>query len=140
MCCFDKPLSIISADIGRFQSKKEYVFSLVFWDMWNHISKLDPFLSSEIIGAEGFLVNGKTTAYFLPFPALIRGIQSLFGFGSYSIPSVLLASILFTVGTLIVWSLINRQTNDPSITQSNYSKLIIAFVTLNTPIISLATY
>jgi hypothetical protein len=80
--------------------KKHYFFGNVFWDMWLKLIHGDLTADRYIISEEAMVIDGKTYAYFLPFPALIRGILSLFQLGQYAIPSVLLAITIFLFSSL----------------------------------------
>lgn len=72
--------------------------------MWQNLTKLSLAIDPEIIGYEGFDVKGITTAYFLPFPALIRGLLSLVGMSSSAILSNLLGSLTFSIASLLIWA------------------------------------
>ena len=88
---------------GDMNVMKEYPLSLVFLDMWNHLTQLNIEVSPGVIGNEGFLVNGKTIAYFLPFPALVRGLLSAFGAGHSAALSMLLSAAVYIVSALSIY-------------------------------------
>jgi len=72
-------------------------YSEVFFDMWKRLIVGDVGVTSSVLIGERFIVNGKVIAYFLPFPALIRGIFSLFGLGEYPLPSMLAATFCYSL-------------------------------------------
>lgn len=69
----------------------------VFFEMWHRLIVGDVSISYSVIRTEAFFINGKITAYFLPFPALIRGFLSIFQIGQFPIPSILMAIILYSI-------------------------------------------
>jgi hypothetical protein len=83
-----------------WDAKKHYFFGDVFWDMWLKLSNGELTADRHIIYEEAMVIDGKTYAYFLPFPALIRGIFSLFQLGQYAIPSILLSITIFLFSSL----------------------------------------
>lgn len=68
-----------------------------FFDMWQRLSVGDVSVSYSAIRTEAFFINGKIIAYFLPFPAMIRGFLSIFGVGQFPIPSILMAITLYSI-------------------------------------------
>ena len=92
--------------LGSFELKKQFALSLLFQNMWEHLTHASLAVDKELIGMEGFEVNGITTAYFLPFPSLIRGLLSIVGYGESAILSVLLGALVFLSSSLLIWRLI----------------------------------
>lgn len=82
----------------------------VFLNMWQHIRLLDISISPSIASGEAYVVNGKITMYFLPLPALVRGILSLFGLGSSATTSIVLASTVFGFFSCLVYLLLLKIT------------------------------
>lgn len=89
--------------LGTFNLKQPFALTLIFQNMWEHLAQGSLAVDAELIGNEGFEVNGITTAYFLPFPSLIRGLLSLFGLGASAILSVWLGAITFFSASLLIW-------------------------------------
>ena len=94
--------------LGSFDLKKQFAFTLLFQNMWEHLTHGSLAIDKDLIGMEGFDVNGITTAYFLPFPSLIRGILSTIGYSESAILSVLLGALIFISSSLLTWCLIFR--------------------------------
>lgn len=94
--------------LGSFDLKKQFAFTLLFQNMWEHLTHGSLAIDKDLIGMEGFDVNGITTAYFLPFPSLIRGLLSVIGYGDSAILSVLLGALIFLSGSLLIWHLIYK--------------------------------
>ena len=92
--------------LGSFELKKQFALSLLFQNMWEHLTHASLAVDQDLIGMEGFEVNGITTAYFLPFPSLIRGLLSIIGYGESAILSVLLGTLVFLSSSLLIWRLI----------------------------------
>lgn len=88
-------ISLYCLSDGSWDFKREYFYGDVFWDMWQKLKDGDLTADRHTIFDEAHVIDGKTFAYFLPFPALIRGLQSLFNLGQFPIPSVMLATGLF---------------------------------------------
>ena len=82
---------------GFINLKERTFFDGVFYDMWLRLTKLDVTSDPTVIGAEAFIINGKTITYFLPLPALARGVLSLFNLGASSVLSMLISYLLFVV-------------------------------------------
>ena len=97
--------------ISDMNVMREFHYSTVFFEMFNRLSKFDFSISPELIDYEAFRVNGITTTYFLPFPALIRGILSIVGVGKSAILSILLASTVYLIsqGFLFIELLKNQK-------------------------------
>jgi hypothetical protein len=72
-------------------------FGEAFFDMWRRIIAGDVTIGRDVLSGEIFIVNGKLIAYYLPFPALIRGLLSIFEIGEYSIPSILMSITLYSI-------------------------------------------
>jgi hypothetical protein len=92
--------------LGSFELKKQFAFTLLFQNMWEHLAHGSLAVDKDLIGMEGFDVNGITTAYFLPFPSLIRGLLSIIGYGESAILSVLMGTLVFLSSSLLIWHLI----------------------------------
>ena len=126
---------------GEFNFKKDYELSTLFLNMWDHLSNFDVFIDDEIIGGEGWIINGKTTAYFLPFPALIRGALSIFGFGKSSTLSILIAALLFITSSICIWlNFYNQMYLESKKINLISSNIIIIFISFCSPIIALIGY
>ena len=126
---------------GEFNFTKDYELSALFLNMWDHLSNFDVFVDDEIIGGEGWIINGKTTAYFLPFPALVRGVLSIFGFGKSSTLSILIAVIVFITSSIFIWLNFYNQMNLISKKMNLItSGMVIIFISLCSPIIALIGY
>lgn len=82
---------------GQFDLNRSQTFSGVFYDMWLRLLHLDVSSDPAIIGGEAFISNGKTIAYFLPFPAIVRGLLAIVTLGKYAIISSILATIVFAL-------------------------------------------
>lgn len=89
--------------LGTFNLKQPFALSLIFQSMWEHLSHGSLAVDAGLIGNEGFEVKGITTAYFLPFPSLIRGILSIFAMGDSAILSVWLGALTFFSASLLIW-------------------------------------
>ena len=96
--------------LGSFELKKQFALTLLFQNMWGHLSNGSLAIDKDLIGLEGFEVNGITTAYFLPFPSIVRGFLSVFGYGESAILSVLLGCLTFFTASLLLWRLICTST------------------------------
>jgi hypothetical protein len=81
--------------IGSFNLDGQYQFSTVFYDMWKHLILLSLEVDKDLIGFEAFNINGVITAYFLPFPAIVRGLQSIIHLGESSTLSILIACFIY---------------------------------------------
>ena len=99
--------ALLLLSLGTFDLKKQFFLSLLFQNMWENLSHFSLAIDADLIGREGFEVNGITTAYFLPFPSIIRGLLTIFGYGDSAILSVLLGSIVFCCASLLIWSLLS---------------------------------
>lgn len=73
-----------------------------YFDMWKRMARGDITISRDVLGGETFIINGRIIPYFLPFPAVIRGFWTLFGIGSYSIPSLLMGFSLYGVAIFLL--------------------------------------
>ena len=82
---------------GDIHLKQRVFLDDVYFDMWKHLIHLDITADKKAIGPEAFIVNGKIIAYFLPFPALVRGILSIFHLGAYPVLSMLLGFLVFVI-------------------------------------------
>ena len=126
--------------IGDFNVMREFHYSTVFFDMFNRLSRLDFGISPDLIGSEAFRVNGITTTYFLPFPSLIRGALSIFGYGKSAVLSVLLASAVYLLSQgLLFLEVLNNQ-KIIGTKYKIYSSVGLACITLAPPIIPMMSY
>ena len=125
---------------GDLQLKKEYGLSRVFVNMWDHLTKLDFSIDSQMIGLEGFAINGITTAYFLPFPSLIRGILSLFNYGASASLSVLIGALTFMLASIGIWGQIFSASALPPTLKTISFLTGIVLCTLLSPIIGMMEY
>ncbi len=127
--------------LGSFDVYAVYSLSLLFWDMWENLIRLSVAVDSDLVGLEGFDVNGITTAYFLPFPSFIRGLWSLVGYGQSAVLSVALGGGIFFLGSLLMWRLVYQ-----NITQCKphaHPRLFvigILFATALSPMVGMMSY
>ncbi len=127
--------------LGSFDVYAVYSLSLLFWDMWENLIRLSVAVDSDLVGLEGFDVNGITTAYFLPFPSFIRGLWSLVGYGQSAVLSVALGGVIFFLGSLLMWRLVYQ-----NITQCKphaHPRLFvigILFATALSPMVGMMSY
>ena len=134
-------LNFFILTLGSFDVNKKYYLSTVFFEVWKNITSLDLTIDPDIIGGEGFLINGKTTVYFLPFPALIRGFLSIFGFGSSSVISVFIATITFLIGSVfIAINLFNQGNFKKQSIKNEFFYIVIVFITICSPISSFLAF
>ena len=126
--------------ISDMNVMREFHYSTVFFEMFNRLSKFDFSISPELIDYEAFRVNGITTTYFLPFPALIRGILSIVGVGKSAILSILLASTVYLIsqGFLFIELLKNQKLIGKKYVF--YTSVALACITLAPPIIPMMSY
>lgn len=89
--------------LGTFDLKKQFALSLLFQNMWEHLSHLSVAIDAQLIGNEGFEVSGLTTAYFLPFPSVVRGALSLIGLSESAILSAALGALVFSIASLLIY-------------------------------------
>lgn len=80
---------------GLFDIGRTVQFGDVFPEMWTRLLHLDVTANPETIGGEAFVVGDKRIAYFLPLPALVRGILSLVGLGHSAVLSVAIGAVVF---------------------------------------------
>lgn len=132
-------LCLLIISTGSFDLYQPYQFSAVYYDMWQHLTKLSLEVDETLIGIEGFKVNGITTAYFLPFPAVIRGLQSIFNLGESPTLSVLIACFiyLYSAANYFVFLLSNIEIKTKM--GSFLSRLTLALVILFPPILPTLT-
>ena len=134
-------LNFFILTLGSFDVNKKYYLSTVFFEVWKNLTSFDLSIDPEIIGGEGFLINGKTTVYFLPFPALIRGFLSIFGYGSSSVLSVFLASIIFLIASVfIAINLFNQGYFKNQAIKNTSFYAVIIFITICSPITSFLAF
>ena len=93
-----------------------------------------------MIGREGFAINGITTAYFLPFPSLIRGILSLFNYGASASLSVLIGALTFMLASIGIWGQIFSASALPPTLKTISFLTGIVLCTLLSPIIGMMEY
>ena len=120
--------------------KKHYFFGDVFWDMWLKLSHGDLTADRHIIYEEAMVIDGKTYAYFLPFPALIRGILSLFQLGQYAIPSVLLAITIFLFSSLKLYLQLIQSISLQTKEAQWLAKFIGGLLVIGSPILMMLSY
>lgn len=126
--------------LGSWDLHKKFLLSDVFLNMWEHFQAGNLNVDESIIGREGFLIDGKTTAYFLPFPALVRGAFSFFNSGQSAILSMMMASAIYlTASWLIFEKLIELSTISSRITKY-FSKLFLFLLICAPPTLGLMTY
>lgn len=126
--------------VGSWDFNRQFLLSDLFLNMWEHFQDGNLYVDANIIGREGFLINGKTTAYFLPFPALVRGVLSFFYDGRSAILSMLMASAIYlTASWLIFKKLIELSSISNPITKY-FSKLFFILLICSPPILGLMTY
>jgi len=78
-------------------------YSEAFYNMWLKIISGDIGIDRSVLAGETFIINGKTVAYFLPFPALVRGFFSLIYIGQYPLPSFLLGISLYVISVYFLF-------------------------------------
>lgn len=126
--------------VGNWDFNRQFLLSDVFLNMWEHFRNGNLYVDANIIGNEGFLINGKTTAYFLPFPALVRGTLSFFNGGKSAVLSMLIASAMYlTASWLIFKKLLELRSISDPITKY-FSKLFFTLLICSPPILGLMTY
>jgi hypothetical protein len=127
--------------LGSFELKKQFALYLLFQNMWEHLTHGSLAVDKDLIGMEGFEVNGITTAYFLPFPSLIRGLLSIIGYGESAILSVLLGALVFLSSSLLIWRLICKVILKANGAVSNYYWICGALVcTLLSPMLGMMSF
>lgn len=94
--------------VGGFNLEKRYMYSTVFFDMWNHLKQFSLAVDKSLIGQEAFNINGLITTYYLPFPALIRGIQSLVGLGESATLSSLIACLVYLISLSSLYCVLSK--------------------------------
>ena len=126
--------------VGSWDFNRQFLLSDLFLNMWEHFQDGNLYVDENIIGREGFLINGKTTAYFLPFPALVRGALSFFNGGRSAILSMLIASAIYlTASWLIFKELLELSSISNPITKY-FSKLLFILLICSPPTLGLMTY
>lgn len=132
---------LLLLSLGTFDLKKQFFLSLLFQNMWENISHFSLAIDAGLMGREGFEVNGITTAYFLPFPSLIRGLLSILGYGDSAILSVLLGSVVFSCASLLIWFLLSPAYGSGAELKPNYRWAIgILLCTLLSPMLGMMSY
>ena len=133
--------ALLLLSLGTFDLKKQFFLSLLFQNMWENISHFSLAVDADLMGREGFEVNGITTAYFLPFPSLIRGLLSIFGYGESAILSVLLGSIVFSCASLLVWFLLSPVCRSGTQLKLSYRwALGVLLCTMLSPMLGMMSY
>lgn len=125
---------------NTFSIKRIYAFSEVFFNMWGHLTKLDPTIDQYYTQDETFLIDGKAYTYYLPFPALIRGLFSLINLGQFPIPSTLLGCIIFITVTYKLLNVIGQALGINSSNSSKTGIYLFALFTLGSPIYYFCSY
>jgi hypothetical protein len=107
-------------------------YSYLFMNMWEHLSKGRVDIDHKYLGGEAFLVNGYAVAYFLPFPALVRGILSIFGFGQFPLPSLLISVFIYSIFIYFIFNeiLITKLNNDKKILFIWYPFVLLPVISL----------
>lgn len=127
--------------LGSFDLKKQFALTLLFQNMWEHLSNGSLAVDKDLIGLEGFDVNGITTAYFLPFPSLIRGLLSIFGYGESAILSALLGCLTFFSASLFIWCLIFNSTLKQHKSANYFSWILgVLLCTLISPMLGMLSF
>jgi len=87
---------IVSQDhfSGLFHNTASWM-GLVYQNMWENILKCRLTLDEPFTTGEAIVINGKHYLYYMPFPALIRGIQGIFGLSGSPLLSQTLGVMLF---------------------------------------------
>lgn len=114
-----------------FHEKGRY--SRLYHNMWERMVDGNFEVDYKFIGGEAFIINGKIIAYFLPFPALVRGFFSIFDIGIYPIPSFLIAILIYSFSTyFLFWNILNfyNTKNINFILKSWFPILLIPIVSL----------
>lgn len=126
---------------GHINMRLGHHYSYIFFDYWQHLSRGDLYITPVVAGREGFWVGGQTTVYFLPLPALIRGLLSLVGYGASALASAWLAMLCFILASVGIWHVFWRRLERCQFTlpaQCNW--LGIIYVTICSPFITLMLY
>lgn len=117
-----------------FQSR----FYLAYENMWINLIKGSIEIDGEFWVGERYFVNGKTLTYYLPFPAIVRGFLSIFGLGSSSVLSVILAVALYFVSSFLLFRDVTKEFVPKNISCDQYKKNVMYFYPLvGIPIIGL---
>ena len=126
---------------GNFDIKKEFAHSMLFQNMWLNLSQGSLAVDAELMGNEGFLVKGITTAYFLPFPSFVRGLLAIINFDSSAILSILLGTLLFAISSSLIWLHFFRShsPNNPELKRYYLNSGVILFI-LGSPALGLIMY
>lgn len=136
--CIQTFLSAYLMTDGVFDFLRPHEYSLVFADMWDHLKNAQLNASPEIISQEGFLIYGETFAYQLPLPALVRGFLSLFSLENSAIISALLANLIFTISSYLLWTQICPQCQKTAAKSGYY--FYAYYLILCSPSLILLTY
>lgn len=125
--------------VGGFNLEKRYMYSTVFFDMWNHLKQFSLAVDKSLIGQEAFNINGLITTYYLPFPALIRGIQSLVGLGESATLSSLIACLVYLISLSSLYCVLSKwfDIEKSALRNGVYGALILASPVI--PILALQT-
>lgn len=109
--------------------------------MWHHLIEFDLGVSPNLVGGEGFWMGEKTTVYFLPLPALVRGLLSIFNMGESAVTSILLAVFLFISASLSLWHSLYLKAFTTQMSRPKLSyRFGIVFFSICTPIISILAF
>ena len=126
---------------GHINMRLGHHYSYIFFDYWQHLSRGDVYITPVVAGREGFWVGDQTTVYFLPLPALIRGLLSLINYGESALASAWLAMLCFILASVGIWYALWKQLMQSKFTlpaQCNW--LGIIYVTVCTPFITLMLF
>ena len=132
-------ISLYCLSDGSWSLKSQYFYGDVYWDMWLRLSHGDLTADCHIIHDETHVIDGKTYAYFLPLPALIRGLFSLIGLGQYAIPSFLTAVALF-LSSLNLYFYFIRSANIKTKEMKWLTSFLGGLLAICSPILILLTY
>ena len=127
--------------LGTFNLNQPFFLSRVFENMWENLSQFSLAVDAQILGREGFEINGITTAYFLPFPSLIRGTLSSINLGHSAILSVWLGAMTFFCAALLIWNHLFSKTTSKSHAWSWLLWIFgITLCTFMSPMLGIMTY
>jgi len=124
--------------LGSLNAPPNSFLSLVFFDMWNHLAQLSLEVSPNLVESEGFWMGNKTTVYFLPLPAIVRGFLSFFNLGTSAVTSFILALLFFITASLSIWRSIYRHLGYSNLPSAVWIyRLGIVFFSLCTPMMAI---
>jgi len=126
--------------LGSYRVLDNFHLSNVFLNMWEHFVSGDLNIDPEAIGAEGFLIEGQTKAYFLPFPALIRGFLTIFDAGSSSVISVAIAGFIYLLSSSLIYIQMVKECDFNRTLTKYCSILFLSLLVSAPPILGLLTF